>query len=305
MIKTLIVDDEPLARRGLDLRLNKIDDITIVGQSRNGREALKHVEAFKPDLMLLDVQMPGMDGFDVLRHLSGSEMPAIIFVTAFDEFALKAFDANALDYLLKPINDDRLAEALQRVRQAITDKAESVHREKLLKLVCELTGKELTLDDALAKPDVQSEFPRRLAIQDGRKTNCVDVESIDWVDAAGDYMCVHVDGEIFVLRGTMKRLEELLDPEIFVRVHRSAIVNRHRVRSMRPHPISFGVPECFRRTCDRSSKNLRSPGSSAVASSTQGSRHCLIVRARVSRPGAWLQSLRESAACHRPVQDKA
>ena len=235
MIKTLIVDDEQLARRGLELRLSGIKDVEIVGQSRNGREALQQVEELRPDLMLLDVQMPGMSGFDVLRRMSGSDMPIVIFVTAFDEFALKAFEANALDYLLKPINDDRLAEALDRVRQALNMQDADDHRHKLLKLVCELTGKELTLDDALAQAGNRATYPRRLAIQDGRQTNCVDVESIDWVDAAGDYMCVHVDGETFVLRGTMKRLEEILDPSIFVRVHRSAIVNRHRVRSMRPH----------------------------------------------------------------------
>ena len=235
MIKTLIVDDEELARRGLVLRLQTIEDVEIVGQSRNGREALQHVEEFKPDLILLDVQMPGMSGFDVIRRLSGSEMPIVVFVTAFDEFALKAFDANALDYLLKPINDDRLGEALQRVRQSLDERAAGEHRGKLLKMVCELTGRELTLDDALSTSEHKSAFPTRLAIQDGRKTNCVDVENIDWVDAAGDYMCVHVGQDTFVLRGTMKRLEQVLDPEIFIRVHRSAIVNRHRVRSMRPH----------------------------------------------------------------------
>ena len=235
MIKTLIVDDEQLARRGLEIRLAGYDDITVVGQSRNGREALQHVEEYRPDLMLLDVQMPGMSGFDVLRRLSGPDMPLIVFVTAFDEYALKAFDANALDYLLKPINDERLAACMERVRQSLNDRSATGHRSKLLKLVCELTGEELTLDDALADATPKSRYPSRLAIQDGGRTDCVDVTSIDWVDAAGDYMCVHAEGETYVLRGTMKRLEELLNPEIFVRVHRSAIVNRHRVRSMRPH----------------------------------------------------------------------
>jgi len=235
MIKTLIVDDEGLARRGLEIRLATFDDVHVVGQSRNGREALQHVEQFRPDLMLLDIQMPGMSGFDVLRRLSGPDMPIVVFVTAFDEYALKAFDANALDYLLKPINDDRLAECLQRVRQSLNARAAARHRSKLLKLVCELTGEELTLDDALSDVTPQARYPSRLAIHDGGKTDCVDVSSIDWVDAAGDYMCVHANGETYVLRGTMKRLEELLNPEIFVRVHRSAIVNRHRVRSMRPH----------------------------------------------------------------------
>lgn len=240
-IRALIVDDEELARRGLDLRLATYDDVEIVAHCRNGREALQAVRERSPDLVFLDVQMPGLSGFDVLRHLSGTRLPAIIFVTAFDEYALRAFDANAIDYLLKPINDARLAESLDRVRRAFLDRQASVHRAKLLRLLCTLTGRELTLEAALAEAlgeapgeDLQR-FPRRLAIQDGRRTNCIDVDTIDWVDAAGDYMCVHADGETYVLRGTMKRLEELLDPELFVRVHRSAIVNRNRVRTLRPH----------------------------------------------------------------------
>ena len=236
-IRALIVDDEELARRGLELRLATYDDVKIVAQCRNGREALQAVQELSPDLIFLDVQMPGLSGFDVLRRLSGSRMPAIIFVTAFDEYALRAFDANAIDYLLKPINDQRLADSVDRVRGALLERQACEHRTKLLRLLCELSGRELTLDDALsdAPGEGLGRFPRRLAIQDGRQTNCVDVEAIDWVDAAGDYMCVHAGGETYVLRGTMKRLEELLDPEVFVRVHRSAIVNRNRVRAMRAH----------------------------------------------------------------------
>jgi len=235
-LRTLIVDDEELARRGLEIRLQKIPGVAIVGQCRNGREALAAVTDSSPDLMFLDIQMPGMDGFDVLRKMSGSNMPIVVFVTAFDEYAIRAFDANALDYLLKPINDERLVEAVERARIALDDREAHTHRSRLLKFICELTGKELTLDKALVEADRDGpQFPRRLAIQDGRQTNCVDVDSIDWVDAAGDYMCVHVNGEIFVLRGTMKRLEELLDPATFVRIHRSAIVNRNRVSALRPH----------------------------------------------------------------------
>ena len=236
MLKTLIVDDEPLARRGLEIRLQGIPDIDIVAQCANGREALAAVREHHPDLMFLDVQMPGLSGFDVLTHMASSEAPAVIFVTAFDEFALRAFDANAIDYLLKPINDDRLAESIERARHALQEHEAIEHRSKLLKLICEMKGTEVTLDGALAEADNgTARFPRRLAIQDGRTTNCVVVEEIDWVDAAGDYMCIHVSGDTLVLRGTMKKLEQLLNPEIFVRVHRSTIVNRHRVRSMRPH----------------------------------------------------------------------
>ncbi len=202
MIKALIVDDEELARRGLELRLEQFEDIEICGQSRNGREALIDFREQAPDLLFLDIQMPGMDGFDVLRQLAGSKMPVVIFVTAYDEYALQAFDANALDYLLKPINDERLAEAIERARQALADKSADGQRDKLLKLVCELTGRELTLESALTQASGDAKpFPKRLAIRDGGKTVCVEVDQIDWVDAAGDYMCVHAAGHTYVLRG--------------------------------------------------------------------------------------------------------
>ena len=236
MLKCLIVDDEQLARRGLEIRLAAYDDVEVCAQSRNGREALEAVREHRPDLMFLDVQMPGMDGFQVLRHLSTSNMPATIFVTAYDEFAFRAFEAHALDYLLKPINDERLAEAIARARDALATRAADEHCDRLLRLVCELSGREMSLDEALAASGrEQNRFPERLAIKDGGRTACVDVANIDWIDAAGDYMCVHANGTTHVLRGTMKHLEELLDPAVFIRVHRSAIVNRHRVTAMRPH----------------------------------------------------------------------
>jgi len=234
-VKTvLIVDDELAIRETMEQILNY--DGYAVQKAASGAEALAQVEKSLPDAILLDIKMAGMDGFEVLKNLSGSNMPDIIFVTAYDEFALRAFDANALDYLLKPINDDRLSEAIERVRKHREARRADEQRNKLLKFVCELTGRELTLDSALqAANSEQHSYPTRIAIRDGSETNCVDVESIDWVDAAGDYMCVHSDGDTFVLRGTMKHLENLLDPETFVRVHRSAIVNRHRVTAMRPH----------------------------------------------------------------------
>lgn len=236
MLKALIVDDEELARRGLQIRLQQFDDVEVCGECRNGREAISAVREYTPDIVFLDIQMPGINGFEVLRRLSGSEMPIVIFVTAYDEFALRAFDANALDYLLKPIKDERLAAAIARARQARDEKLACKHRAKLLKLVCELTGRELTLEGAIAESATTGEaYPDRLSIRDSGETVNVQVDSIDWIDAAGDYMCVHAEGETYVLRGTMKRLEELLDPQIFVRVHRSTIVNCKRVRSLRPH----------------------------------------------------------------------
>ena len=234
MLRALIVDDEELARRGLEIRLADIDGVEICGQARNGREALAAVRELTPDLLFLDVQMPGMDGFDVLRSLSGRRMPSIVFVTAYDEFALKAFEANALDYLLKPINDDRLREAVERAQRQREEKSADEQRDRLLQLVCELTGRQLSLEDALEAAD-QHGYPQRLAIRDGNETHCVDIDAIDWIDAAGDYMCVHAADRTYVLRGTMKHLEQILDPAMFVRVHRSAIVNSRRVTSMRPH----------------------------------------------------------------------
>lgn len=234
MLRALIVDDEKLARRGLEIRLADIDGIEVCGQARNGREALAAVRDMAPDLVFLDVQMPGMDGFDVLQSLSASAMPEIVFVTAYDEFALKAFEANALDYLLKPINDERLREAVARAQARLDEKCADAQRDKLLRFVCELTGRELSLEDALDAANEQG-YPQRLAIRDGRQTHCVDIDAIDWIDAAGDYMCVHAGEKTHVLRGTMKHLEQLLDPATFVRIHRSAIVNSRRVTSMRPH----------------------------------------------------------------------
>lgn len=234
MMEALIVDDEELARRGLEIRLCACEDVSVCGQSRNGREALEHIRALRPDLVFLDVQMPGMDGFEVLRRLSVSEMPAVIFVTAFSEFAIRAFEAQAIDYLLKPIDDERLAGAMQRARSFLDARRATEHRQRLLRLVCSLAGREMSLESALAG-EPSARFPERLAIRDRGETRCVETAAIDWIDAAGDYLCIHAEGDTFVMRGTLKRLENALDPADFVRVHRSAIVNRHRVTAMRAH----------------------------------------------------------------------
>ena len=235
-LRVLIVDDEALARRGLELRLESAADFEVCGHSRNGREALVHVAELQPDIMLLDIQMPGMDGFDVLRQIAGPDMPVVIFVTAYTEYAIQAFEANALDYLLKPIDEPRLHAALARAREQLDAREAAGHRARLLKLICDLTGEELTLEQALTgRPENSRQHPERLAIKDGRETTCVNVADIQWVDAAGDYICVHTPGRTHVLRGTMKKLEQLLDPARFVRVHRSTIVNGQRVKSMRAH----------------------------------------------------------------------
>ena len=237
-LTALIVDDEALARRGLKHRLNGVDDIRIIGEARNGREALKHIREHGPDLVFLDIQMPGMDGFDVIRALDSDEMPAIVFVTAFDEYAITAFEANAIDYLLKPIEDSRLHEALDRVRERQSRKRAINHKRSLLRLVSNLTGESVSSMRELSAKGVdklkKKEIPR-LAIKDGGKTTWVEQDKIEWIDAAGDYMCVHSGGETLIMRKTMKELEQELDSEILQRIHRSTIVNVNEVREMQSH----------------------------------------------------------------------
>ncbi|MGH8496890.1 MAG: LytR/AlgR family response regulator transcription factor [Gammaproteobacteria bacterium] len=236
-IRTLIVDDEELARRGLELRLEDEADVEVCGQCANGREALEAVRRLKPDLLLLDIQMPGMDGFSLIGALQADELPVVVFVTAFDLYAIKAFEAHALDYVLKPVDGDRLRETLRRVRAHLRQREALADRERLLALMCELSGKgDAELEEILAGDRMsETDHLTRLPIRDGRTVTCVDTRDIDWIDAAGDYMCVHEQGRTHVLRGTMKSLEDVLDPHVFERVHRSTIVNVSRVKELRAH----------------------------------------------------------------------
>ncbi|HUO82443.1 MAG TPA: LytTR family DNA-binding domain-containing protein [Gammaproteobacteria bacterium] len=237
-MRALIVDDEKLARRGLELRLAPEPDIEICGQCANGRDAVEAVRILKPDLLFLDIQMPGMDGFEVIAALQAAELPMVVFVTAFDEYAIKAFEARALDYLLKPVEDARLHDTLRHLRAQFERREALAQREKLLGLIYELTGDPgVRLENLLARGARAGGggYLARLPIRDGRKVTCVDTSDIDWVDAAGDYMCVHEQGRTHVFRGTMKALEEILDPGVFQRVHRSTIVNVGRVKELRAH----------------------------------------------------------------------
>lgn len=233
-LRTVIVDDEPLARRGIELRLAGRSEFQIVAQCENGREALQACSQLKPDLMFLDIQMPGMSGLDVLERLPHGDMPLIVFVTAFDKYALDAFDAQALDYLLKPINDQRFEQALERVRAHWLQRNAVQQREKLLQLLAATRGSSI-LEKLLPEDESGLRYAHILPIRDEGGTVRLEVSSIDWIDAAGDYMCIHAQGKTYVLRETMKSLEDILDPAVFQRVHRSTIVNVHRVRRLRPH----------------------------------------------------------------------
>jgi two-component system LytT family response regulator len=238
MLSTIIVDDEALARRGLRHRLSQVDDISIVAEARNGREALQTIRELQPDLVFLDIQMPGMGGFEVIAELKEETIPAIVFVTAFNEYAIKAFEANALDYLLKPIEDSRLHEAISRVREYLDQKHALKHKKSLLRLVSEMTGENVSSMRELSDKGVDSLKKKKLAklvIKDGSRTTLVQQDQIEWIDAAGDYMCVHVGGETHIMRETMKGLEAQLDSDLLQRVHRSTIVNINQVTEMRSH----------------------------------------------------------------------
>lgn len=230
LLSTIIVDDEPLARKGLHVRLLSHPDINIVAQCCNGREAIEAVKKLQPDLMFLDIQMPGVNGFQVVQTLveQALSLPVVVFVTAFDQYAIKAFEVHALDYLLKPLDEARLAQTLVKVRQHLQGRQDSLHKSQLVNLVSDVTGNNSeTILKQLnsANPVSLSPYAEVLAIKDGGQVSRVAVNSILWIDAAGDYMVVHTQKTTHILRKTMKQLEQLLNPNKFIRSHRSTIVN--------------------------------------------------------------------------------
>jgi len=236
-LETVIVDDESLARRGLKIRLQDFDDIKVVGECSNGREALALIAKVQPQLVFLDIQMPGIDGFDVVKGLQGDDMPMVIFVTAYDQYAVDAFDVHAIDYILKPVDEDRLGLAINKARERLQGRDALSDKEKLLTVIGDITGKvPANIEEVLRdNGDLKKQYPEKISIKDGSNVAIVRTNDIDWVDAAGDYMCVHALGEIHVMRITMKQLELQLDPEVFQRVHRSTIVNLNRVKQVCSH----------------------------------------------------------------------
>jgi len=239
-ISTVIVDDEPLARKGLSLRLAEFDNIGIVGECKNGIEAVAMIPQVRPDLVFLDIQMPGLNGFQVINKLQELKqpIPLIVFVTAFDSYAIKAFDIHALDYVLKPVDEIRLKAVIDRVLLTLEQKQQDANNQKLAELVAKFTGDDC--EDILRRlasgESISSHtYPEILAIKDGSEVTRVAVNDIQWIDAAGDYMCVHAIDQTHIMRRTMKELEQELDPKMFVRAHRSAIVNIKFVQKMISH----------------------------------------------------------------------
>lgn len=219
-LQTLIVDDEPLARERIRTLLADEPDVEIIGECANGRAAAAAIQKLKPDLLFLDVQMPELDGFGVLDQIAAAKMPTIIFVTAYDQYALRAFEVHALDYLLKPFDRERFQKALQRARLQIQQAKNGEINTRVLALLEDLRAEKKWLE--------------RLVIKSGGRIFFLKVEEIDWIEAAGNYVRLHVERETHLLRETIKNLESQLDPKKFLRINRSTLVRLDRIKELQP-----------------------------------------------------------------------
>jgi two-component system, LytTR family, response regulator len=232
----LIVDDEPLARRGVLARLRKVSDVQVVGECANGPAAVEAILVLAPDIVFLDVQMPGMDGFEVLRAVPKDRLPQIVFLTAYEQYAVRAFECHAVDYLLKPVDDVRFQDAVERVRSQTVGKTRAV--ERLVKLLEERT------DNGLA----------RFMVRIGPRLVVVPAQDIEWVAAAGDYAELHTGYGSYLLRETMNSLERKLERAGFIRIHRSRIVRSACIRELRPVENGEFVVKLADRSEHRSSR---------------------------------------------------
>ena len=241
-IRTVIVDDEPLALNLISSFLQRYENIEIVASCNNGNQAIDAVRKHQPDLMFLDIQMPGMDGFDVIKRLQAELTPVVVFVTAYQQYAVEAFDINAVDYILKPLDEDLLKRAIERSQERL--KIRELGEQSKSKLIDAIehithsTGQEPS-DRSLNNEPVQKN--QKIVVKDRNSITLIDQEDIDWIDAAGDYMCIHVDDTIHIMRSTLKKLLSQLNQDIFKRVHRSTIVNMNRIQKIIPHTKG----ECF------------------------------------------------------------
>lgn len=229
-IRALIVDDEPAARAAIRGLLADDPDVAVIGECADGRSALDALSADAPDLLFLDVQMPEMDGFTLLGRLDPERLPVVVFVTAYDQYALRAFDVHALDYLLKPFDDERFRHAVARAKQQVRQGKLGALSGKLLALL----GGANAAAAAGASPATGA-YLRRLVIKSGGRVTILAVRDIDWLEADGDYVKIHTGKAWHLLRETMKHLESQFDPARFVRIHRSTIVNVERIKELQPY----------------------------------------------------------------------
>jgi two-component system, LytTR family, response regulator len=219
-LKLLIVDDEPLARERIREMLRADPEIEVIGDCSNGDDAIEAVKASRPDLLLLDIQMPGTDGFGVLEALEPGEIPCVIFITAYDQYAVKAFEVYALDYLLKPFDRERFSKAIERAKEHIRKERSENFNDRVLAVLNEIRSK--------------PEYLERLVIRTNGHIFFIKTEEIDWLEAEGNYVRLHSGKESYLLRDAISSLENQLDPKKFLRIHRSAIVNINRIQELQP-----------------------------------------------------------------------
>lgn len=219
-IRTLVVDDEPIARERIMSLLQHEDDVEVIGECSDGVQAVSVIQQQSPDLVFLDVQMPGTDGFGVIENIGADRMPTVVFVTAYDEYALRAFEVHALDYLLKPFGKDRFQETLKHARAHLERRRAGDLGRRLLALVHDLKPEQQRLD--------------RLVVKSGGRVFFLRTDEIDWIEAAGNYVRLHLGEESHLFRETMNGMEGRLDGRRFVRIHRSKIVNTERIKEMQP-----------------------------------------------------------------------
>jgi len=238
VIRTIIVDDEQLARRGIRARLERAGGYNIVAECANGNEAIAAIREHQPAVVFLDVQMPGIDGFGVIDAIGAEQMPVVIFVTAFDNHALKAFEAHAFDYLLKPIDDVRFVTTIERARHRVVEREESGVARRLAALMNDIRPV-LAADEHGARhvdsADAATAPVNRIVVRERDRVLLIDVGDIDWIGADGDYVRVHASGKSHLIRDTMIAMEQRLDRGAFLRIHRSTIVNTSRIRELRPY----------------------------------------------------------------------
>lgn len=238
-LRTLIVDDEPLALKLLRAKLNKVANIDIIGECKNGREAIAATLELAPDIIFLDIQMPGLDGFDVVKRLQSDILPLIVFTTAYEQYALDAFDVHAVDYILKPIDDERIARAVQRALERLERVDVQENKPRILGAIDSISQRDNSQQVAnysqQSSPSNDAFVDKKVVIKDRDEITILKQSDIEWIDAAGDYVCLHAEGQTHIKRSTLKELLTELDDTIFKRVHRSTIVNLNFIDKVIPH----------------------------------------------------------------------
>ena len=242
-LRTIIVDDEPLALSFLRAKLNKIPEIEVIAECKNGREAIEKTMDLAPDLLFLDIQMPGIDGFGVIEKLQADIVPLVIFTTAFEQYALDAFDVHAVDYILKPIDEERINRAVKRaIVRFETFEEETEHKSRIIGAIDTINERENSASinerenaNQSSQGQDKGNLEHKIIIKDRDDITLLKQADIEWIDAAGDYCCVHAQGVTHIKRSTLKNLLEDLNPSIFKRVHRSTIVNLNYIQKVIPH----------------------------------------------------------------------